>query len=151
MITTTTIAVFSRRNKYPIPHTDAYCLVSSSCFFLIPAYYAFYRGLIYYSILSIVTCIISINYWRLAIPGLRRSLDLVIAKTSFAIYFFTGIYFLKDLTTFYIAIPGCAGMIICYMLSMIFWDKDSTTWVYFHVLFHFFVAFEQYIVLSFYS
>lgn len=139
---------YVRRNKYPLSQKDSFCLVLSSCFFLIPACYAFFYGFYIHFLISLVTSLVSINYWRLAIPGWRASLDLIVAKLSFVIYFGTGFLNIKDTKTMFIAWPVCGGIIICYLFSNKMWDKDCFTWVFYHMSFHLFVAIGKFIVLN---
>lgn len=137
----------SRRNRFPLSKGCSFCLVISSCFFLIPGYYALSSGLYWYLATSTVTTIVSVNYWRHAIPGFRRSIDMIVAKLSFMIYFTTGVMNVKDLSILCTAWPMCGGIIMCYYLSNKMWGKDSDTWIYYHMMFHILVAFEQYLVL----
>jgi hypothetical protein len=135
------------RNRYPVALVDSVCLVCSSLFFLIPGYFALRKGLYWYLITSVTTTAVSVNYWRHAVPGFRRDLDMIFAKISFAIYFLTGFLNIKDCGVLVLAWPICFAIIGFYTLSSVFWEKDSAFWVYFHMLFHFFVAVEQYLVL----
>ena len=143
-----TLSQTPRKNTFPVNTHDSTCLVVSSCFFLIPGFYAFYNDLSFYGLVSALTTLASVNYWRFAVEGWRRSADLVIAKVSFATYFISGLLFIRDLRALAIGIPGCVMIIFCYHLSHRYWDEDSGTWVYFHMLFHLFVALEQFLVLS---
>lgn len=135
-----------RRNVFPVNWHDSVCLVISSCFFLVPGAYGFANALYYYGVVSVITTAVSVNYWRYAVEGMRRSADLITAKVSFAIYFVSGFFFL-NLRLLAIGIPGCILIIVFYMLSNRYWDKDSHLWVYFHMGFHLFVALEQFLVL----
>ena len=134
----------SRQIKFPI--TTKF-LILSSCFFLIPGYYAFMLGLYWYLATSAITTIASINYWRYAVPGLRRSLDMVVAKTSFTIYFVTGIMKISNFSVLCVSWPLCGGILICYYYSKKMWEKSSESWIFYHVMFHVFVALGQCIVL----
>ena len=136
-----------RRNIFPVSNQDSICLMVSSCFFLIPGCYAFNNSLYFHGIVSFVTTAISINYWRHAVEGWRRTADLWTAKISFVIYFISGCVFVRDLQLLAIGIPGCMLILVCYYLSSRYWEKDSWMWVYFHMLFHLFVALEQFLVL----
>ena len=69
-------------------------LVFSSFLFLIPAIYAYYVNLYFYTILSVLTFCISVNYWRKATIGFRRNLDLIFSKISFSIYVTTQLFYL---------------------------------------------------------
>jgi hypothetical protein len=140
-----------RQNKHPIPFEQSVYLVVSSCFFLIPGAYAFISSwpLVLYGLVSVVTTLVSANYWRDAVSGSwRHKADLVIAKVSFVIYFVSGIVFFgKNMHFLAVGIPGCLAIITCYVMSLRMWDADSSTWVYFHMMFHLFVALEQFLVL----
>ena len=135
------------RNVFPIPYFDSICLMSSSMFFLLPGYYAWTRHMYFYFATSTVTTIISVNYWRNAVPGLRKMLDLTVAKASFGIYFATGIIKIREMYTLLYAWPLCMAIAVFYSLSNQSWDNDSAYWVVFHMLFHLCVALEQYVVL----
>ena len=137
----------SPRNKFPLSRNYSYCLVFSSCFFLIPGYYALSSGLYWYLATSTLTTIVSANYWRYAIPGLRRSIDMIVAKLSFIIYFTTGMIYIRDPSILYTAWLMCGGIVMCYYLSNKMWGKDSDSWIYYHMMFHILVAFEQCLVL----
>lgn len=137
----------ARQNKFPLSTTFSSYLILSSCFFLIPGYYAYLSGLYWYLATSAITTIVSINYWRYPVPGLRRSADVAVAKASFLIYFVTGVMNINDLSVLYIAWPVCGGIIICYHFSNKMWEMDSESWIFYHVLFHLLVALEQYLVL----
>lgn len=137
----------SRRNIFPVNFYDSACLMISSCFFLIPGGYGFANNLMFFGFVSLITTIVSINYWRYAVEGPRRTADLVTAKVSFIIYFVTGCMFVRNITILIIAVPGCLGIFLFYYLSNVYWNKDSSMWVYFHMAFHFCVAFEQFLVV----
>jgi hypothetical protein len=140
------------RSEYSISEIDSYCLIFSSCFFLIPGYCALLYGLYFYLATSVVTTIVSVNYWRNAVPGWRRWCDLFVAKLSFLIYFCTGLIYIKNHQILFIAWPICGGIIMFYFLSNRMWKRGCHTWVFYHMMFHLFVAVEQFIVLfgSFY-
>jgi Na+/glutamate symporter len=101
-----------------------------------------------YAVLSVITALISANYWR-RVPtlGIRRQLDLVVAKVSFAIYFLTGVMYVRDTFLLSIGIPICVSIGICYQMSHVRYSQQSAYWVYYHMSFHLFVAIEQLIVV----
>ena len=138
-----------KNNQYPIKSYESICLLISSCFFLGPGIYAYYSEFYFYFIISTITSIVSANYWRYAvIKDWRLTADLIVAKVSFVIYFISGcIFFHGNLYLLSIAVPGCLLIIVFYFLSKHFWNVDSIFWIYFHVLFHLFVALEQYLVV----
>ena len=135
------------RLVYPLSEVDSNYLMISSCFFLLPGFYALSHRLNLYFATSVVTTFASINYWRDAVPGWRRTSDMIIAKVSFLIYFLTGLYCIKDATVLYLAWPICFLIVYCYMSSNHLWKLESHLWIFAHMCFHFFVAVEQYIVL----
>jgi hypothetical protein len=143
-----------RRNRFPIPKYDAYCAVISSHFFFIPAFSAYYNKHYLFSTTSSITAIVAANYWRHAVPGFRRELDLYVSKISFCLYFYYGVLctFFTDIDKHTcdktIGYTNLSGILICYYLSNYFWDKDYSCWIYFHMLFHFFAAYEQYYLSS---
>ena len=135
------------RNIFPVNQHDAICLIVSSCFFLIPGGYAFSVDLPFYGIVSAVTTLVSANYWCDAVEGMRRNADLITAKVSFGIYCVSGFYYMRDWRLFAVGIPGVCGIGFFYYMANKYWDLDSQYWVYFHMLFHLFVALEQALVI----
>lgn len=135
------------RKVYPISEVDANYLILSSFFFLLPGYYAYISGLPLYLATSSITTLASVNYWRNAVPGWRRTIDIIVAKASFIIYFVTGTCRIKEIEVLFMAWPICAIIAACYISSNKQWERDSHTWIFYHMSFHFFVALEQYIVL----
>lgn len=137
----------ARRNvqttEIPIRQEDSRLLVISSLFFLVPGCCAAAYQLYFYFVVSFITTVVSMNYWRHAIDGTRRHWDLFTAKASFVIYFISGCFFVRDVMELTVGIPGCLLIILFYNLGLRFWDLDSPNWVYFHAGFHFWVAFEQ--------
>ena len=99
----------NKRNVFPIPWYESLYLIVSSCFFLFPGYYAFHENLPFHGVVSIVTTIVSANYWRHAIEGTRRNVDLIVAKVSFMIYCISGFWFAGDWRLYAIGVPGMIG------------------------------------------
>jgi len=126
---------------------DRRLLVSSSLSFLVPASYALGQGLFLYATTSIVTTLVSIAYWHHPIVGLRRTLDLCVAKLSFVIFFVSGYATIKTAPLLPTGLVGCAAILASYHMSNTLWSRGSSSWVYFHALFHFCVAGEQGLVL----
>lgn len=147
------INVGKKKNaKFPIEFGshESTCLIISSCFFLVPALYAFLSfGMYPYGILSVVTTKVSVNYWRHADYGtLSRTADLIMSKFSFVLYFLSGSYFfLQEPWLFAIGVPGCLAIIFCFHYAGVLWDRDSSNWVYLHMSFHLFVALQQTLVI----
>ena len=136
-----------RRNVFPVLWYESMCLVVSSCFFLFPGWYAFTENLSLYGVVSVITTIVSANYWRHAVEGLRRNVDLIVAKMSFLIYCLSGFWYARDWRLYAVGVPGIVGIGGCYYLSNYYWEHDSPFWVHFQMLFHTFVALEQALVI----
>ena len=136
-----------QRKVFPLTEVGSNYLMMSSCFFILPGYYAFSEGLTLHLATSAVTTLASINYWRNAVPGWRRTTDMLIAKMSFLIYFATGIYHIEEAIVFRIAWLICFVIALCYFSSNKLWGEDSHLWIFSHMSFHFFVALGQYTVL----
>jgi hypothetical protein len=138
--------------KYPVKFgsIESTGLMLSSCLFLFPAMYALIICKMYfYAIVSIITSLVSINYWRHADYGrISRTVDLIVAKVSFAIYFASGLYFsVHNPILFIYGIPGLCGIVFFYRYSIILWEYDAREWYLSHMSFHLFVALEQMLVI----
>jgi hypothetical protein len=138
--------------KFPIVFGshESTCLITSSCFFLIPAMYAFLSpGLYFYGIVSAITTAVSVNYWRHADYGrLSRIADLIVSKVSFAIYCVSGfLYFWHVPWLFIIGVPGCLSIMFAFYYAGVIWERDRSEWVYVHMAFLLFVALKQMLVI----
>ena len=122
-------------------------LVISSHFFLVPAYIAFKNSYYGYATISLITTIVSVNFWRNPIPGFRRNLDLVVAKISFTIYFLNGLSNVLNNRTNIVS-SNLPAILICYYASNVLSKYNLPEWTIFHFMFHFFVAYEQILVFS---
>ena len=136
-----------RKNDFPLCSEHSILLILSSCSFLLPSLVGFMNGLHLHAVISLITSLVSINYWRYAIPGIRKAADLVVAKVSFVIYFVTGLFHIRDVNIFIIGWILAFLIIGSYALSNHKWNKDSDHWIIFHLLFHIFVALAQATVL----
>lgn len=150
-VTSSGVSRVRDRITYPIDISVSIWLVISSCFFLLPAYYAYYtKNLPYYAALSTITTAVSVNHWRNANFGPRRDFDRLVAHISFVIYFVTGLSYIvprggEELYLY--AIPGCFFILWCFYMSNLLMEQGSVRWLYFHFMFHVFVALEQLLVL----
>ena len=133
-------------SKYIAKYEQTKWLVISSFFFIIPAIYAFLYKLYFYSILLLLTSIISANYWRKATFSWRRNLDLIFAKISFITFVYNGIIYVK--TPFYV-ITGYSGLVVlvyCYYLSSTKLKENNKNWYKYHILFHILMTYELCII-----
>ncbi|NCA21970.1 MAG: hypothetical protein EBS86_12635 [Crocinitomicaceae bacterium] len=122
-------------------------LVISSFFFIVPSIYAWYYDANKYSILLLLTTLISANYWRKATYSWRRNTDLVFSKISFAIFFCNGIVYVKQIQYQIVGYIGIVGVIYCYYQSAFLLAKKNNNWWKYHFAFHFLIMIEQIIVL----
>jgi hypothetical protein len=137
-------------------------LTVSSCLFLIPAILAWHLYQPFFAILSLITSLISINYWRNPVPGIRKNADLIFAKISFAFYFRAMMSKIHFTYIFGLLCVSTCLLVTCYMLSCYFSQKKTRTpsqfqshlntsscvsWVYFHFVFHLLVTCNQCIII----
>jgi len=123
-------------------------LALSSCLFLIPSIYAYYNRLYFFSILLLMTTLISANYWRNAVESWRRDLDLVFSKISFFIVFCNGVHHVKYIPYLITGYIGMLCMVYFYCLSCKLYKKKNMNWYKYHFLFHVIVAYVQTIVVD---
>jgi len=137
-----------RTHNWPIPPRTANWLIFSSTCFLIPGAYGAFNQLGVYCIVSTITTVISMAHWWDAQEfSQRRKVDLIVSKVSFAIYFVSGCFFVRDLIIWAIGIPCCFAIIYCFYMSGKSWEADSDYWFLYHMMFHLAVACEQALVL----
>ena len=115
---------------------DSLLLCVSSCCFLLPAIYGLLHGFMLYALVSSLSTIFSINYWRDAIMGWRRNIDLIMAKTCFVVYFCSGLYYVRELPYFLIGITGCILFLYAFYKSNKLFENNNPNWCYFHAFFH---------------
>lgn len=129
-----------KRNINPVPMWDSLCLIFSSSFFLIPAYYAYLQNidLAYFCmVVSILTSLVSMNYWRHSTSeGWSLKLDYLFSRGSFLIYLTIGVCYVRNIHLIIIGWIQAFLIIFFYKLSCYLWDKDSPYWVYAHMCFH---------------
>ena len=122
-------------------------ILLSSFFFTIPAIYGFYTELYNFSVVLLLTSLISANYWRDASYSYRRIIDKIFAKISFSIFFYNGLYYVR---IFPYVIAGYSGLVVllyCYYASNKYCGHNKI-WVKYHMTFHFFIALNQLIILD---
>ncbi len=90
----------------------------------------------------------SINYWRNATDGLRRTLDLSIAKVSFGVYLLFGVFYVHNNVIRAIGWPMAVLLVGAYVLSGHYWKYTKKRWLTYHCLFHLFVVIEQLVIIT---
>jgi hypothetical protein len=123
-------------------------LTFSSCFFLISSVHAYKNGLYFYSMLLLMTTIISANYWRNAVHSWRRILDLFFAKFSFVVFCSSGIYYIRYIPYIVTGYSGLGLLLYCYYLSDKYIKEQNMSWCKYHFLFHVLLAYEQFIIID---
>lgn len=137
----------TRLNEFPLGRHQSSLLVMSSCFFLASSLYAYIFSANYLCITSFVTALMSINYWRYALPGIRKTLDVTTTHVSFVIFFVTGCLFVRDSLLLIVGWSLFPFILYFYYMSHAKWEEDNCCWVYYHNLFHLCVTLEQIIVI----
>jgi hypothetical protein len=127
-----------------IPHDESKWLVVSSLCFFVPMSYAFKTRHYLNASFLLMTMFCSMNYWRRAHYGWRRTIDIMMARTCFSIFFTQGMYYVDKNP--YLLLPFVLSM-NCYRNSHLLHEKGLCRWVYYHVLFHVFISIQQWIVI----
>jgi hypothetical protein len=117
---------------YRCPQNESIWLVYTSLLFIIPAIYSYYKSFFFYSILFILSTIISISYWINPICGWRRNLDHIYAKLFFILFLFHNIFRINILS--FILIVG--GIYCFYMSNRTYNTLNTISWHTYHMLFH---------------
>ena len=128
------------------PWSETKWLVLSSCFMLVPAGYAYRRGMLLHSAVLTAASLFSMNYWRHAKYGWRRNVDFVVAKSTFLLFFYTGIHHIQHITSHSWFIPLTS--IYLFYKSKILYNKQDVCWVNYHMLFHLFGSIQSIIVIQ---
>jgi len=114
-------------------------LVLSSTFFLVPCIYTIYNSMHFFTVLLILTSGISANYWRKAIYGWRRTLDLWFSKISFTIFVTNQLMYIwiippnhigfsRENIRYYSSIVCFGNMVYFYYLSEKSYHKKLEQW-----------------------
>jgi hypothetical protein len=127
-----------------VPFSQSCWLILSSLSFLVPAVLAlFYNPTRWWLICGYsVTFLVSVNYWRRAEPGIRRDVDLVVAKLSFAIVLGSGLSSTGDQWRTGLVYAGavCTSTALCYSFSVVYYRRRTSLWILAHACFHFCVG-----------
>lgn len=123
-------------------------LVASSFFFMIPAGYACMNQLYFYSALLGFTSVVSANYWRRATYSWRRNLDLVASKVVFVIFVSKGVLYVRTPQYLVTGYSVLVLLLYYYYLSGKLFALKNDDWYKYHIAFHFFIMYEQIIVID---
>ena len=128
-----------------------YPLVVTSTLFLIPALYGFFNSNYNLSIITCITSLCSINYWRKPDDEWRLALDKTTATTSGIIYFLCGYNYINNTCARQIGYCNATAIVGCYMGSKILYSRGSPNWVYSHMAFHLFTTTGKLLVIYYSS
>jgi hypothetical protein len=130
-------------------------LMLSSMSFLIPAIYGFYSHSYGYTLISTTIFICSVNFWRDARHGMRRTIDIYVAHTGALLYIINGIYVLHikaniNMThLMYIIYPtGCTIYAMNHISTKRYYAYiNKHYWLKYHMIFHILCGLGQCIVI----
>lgn len=117
-----------------------YWLISSSCLFLIPSFYAYHRQFYNVSGIGVATVLVSINYWRNPIPSMRKTMDITVANCCFVFVTYNGICYVPLFPSIMIGNPLLFITVWFFYLSNYYYGIGNPNWVLFHMLFHYCIA-----------
>jgi len=136
-------------NQEIAPWRETRWLTLSSLFFLVPAIYGYFQKVYFLSNVLVVTSLVSANYWRKCTYGLRRNMDLVVAKIAFGIFLLDCFRYVRKPIYVITGYPGIALLGYCYHLSGELRDKyHHPRWLLCHFLFHVLLTYEQFLVID---
>ena len=123
--------------EFPKPLSQTLWIVGSSCFFLVPAIYAFlnvlyFEWLYLYASISVCTTVCSVNHWRRAEDGIRRKIDQASARIAFIVYVVTGFYYLPIYLSIVTVLTIATSFAISDHLSLM----HHSLWPLSHIFFH---------------
>jgi len=125
-----------QENTPILPWNKCRYLTHTSILFMFPAIYSYSCRLYFLAFVACLTSIISANFWRNPVPGIRRDMDLVYSKLSFMIFFCNGIYYVRSVPYILIFYPGLGCMIWMFYLSNATYYMKKEYWWKYHLIFH---------------
>jgi hypothetical protein len=140
--------IFFEDENYIAEWNHTRWLVLSSFLFLIPSTYALYNKLYSFSLLLLFTSLISANFWRKATYSWRRNLDLFFSKISFTVFVYNGIFYIKYTPYLIYGYSTLILLLYCYYKSNQLHKIKNIYWYKYHILFHFFLCTNQFLILD---
>lgn len=124
-------------------------LVISSLLMILPSIYSFIYGLYFYTVLIILTSLISLFFWIKPTYSWRRNLDLIFGKISFTIFLYNGTCNISINTSFCIISSYflLCVLLYCYYLSNKLSYQKNKNWIKYHFIFHLLIIYEMFITL----
>lgn len=140
--------MISKREHCLVEWKESRWIVLTSFSFMVPSIFAFFHKFYFYSVLLMMTTLISANYWRKATYSWRRNMDLFFAKISFFIFLYNGILYVRTPVYIMMGFPGLFVIVYFYYMSCKNYEKKNNMWVIFHCMFHLLMMGEQFIILD---
>ena len=128
-------------------YSEAWKLTFSSAAFLIPALLAFSFQKYFLGIISVFTALAAMNYWRKAVFGWRRTIDMSMAKLATVIYLGHAFAYAKTLLFAGVSIFLTCCVFYTYTTVSQLIIQKSKTWLYYHATFHALVTLGQLVIL----
>lgn len=124
-----------------------YYLAASSSFFIAPILYGIHRGHIFLPLASILTTVVSMNYWLDPSNPSKRNLDLIVSKSCGVLYFLHGYNSVESIDMRMVGYANLFLLVASYNTSCILHKEYNELWVPFHIAFHYFTSVGKLIVL----
>ena len=128
------------------PWNKSRWLVLSSAMMITPLY--IHQHVNYNTIITCITSLISINYWRRAVYGWRRTMDIITANIAGIIMFVNGIIYIRYTPYVMISASGLLMLLYSFYLSCIYYAAKRQSWWKYHMLFHTIAICELFILLD---
>ena len=140
--------MYISNNEFPKPLSITSGICVSSCFFLLPAGFAFHRQLYLYGGVCTSTTFLSINHWRRAEDGMRRKIDRLVAILCFILYAVSGSLYCRGIYLYGYGVPIIATVIGSFMASNYMSTHWHPLWCYMHMFFHLATALSECLVVQ---
>lgn len=122
--------------EFPKPFSITRWICLSSCFFMVPCIYAYLNSLYLYSIASMLASIFSVNHWRSADYGFKRTIDIIVARVASIIYVVSWGIYSEGIYFYGYGIPMLLIVISSYLYSDYLSIRWHQHWVWVHMFFH---------------
>ena len=129
-----------------LPWCKSRWLVVTSVLMTAPLY--IHQHINFNSIFTLITSGISINYWRRAVYGWRRTLDIITANIAGIIICIKGIIYVRYTPYVMIGVLGSLLMSYSFYLSCVYNAAKRPSWWKYHMLFHTIAICELFITLD---
>ena len=123
----------------PMSYEYSKYMIYSSFSLLVTAILAYMVNDITIAVYFLIVFITSINYWRHADYGIRRDVDMVMAKISF-ILFIQKICILNEFQSVYLICYYTCGLLF-YVMEQILVYYNNLKWIIFHMAIHMYISF----------